>query len=485
MKIKGIFIGVIIALVLVGCESGKVSKEENSIFRFTGTWKIDLIYQLDDENEGLNKDISSLVGEEFKIGEDEISILDEYKENIHYKLKVVKSDYILSYEKNLTMDTFIDGRESIDLISIIDKNTIIGEFFLKSDDEMILLYKSNLIQLSRLSKEANFNNDNINIKNKIQDEYLYSTEGVMLGIKSPRYEKSDGTYSNEEYRTLWVSHDNWNIGDIYEKENIIFPRMNGIWRLEVNQVSAAGFKYDEFRVSMYEDIVKDESDINVYLDKNEYKNIKFIGNDYIAIEKYVGDNFQGKCPIYQIIPINNINIEKGLSIDEIFNSSEKEKYLSEFNLEIERLSNEKNSELDILNIDYSNIAIERRIGKWMFVANILPNNISEKGEEVKVSMIPGKKFINYNSLYISWKILKGELGFFKDAFISPLGKIALIQFDNYIAVYKIESGIIITEPLSMIPIDTDEEVIMAEWCDGSYVKQWEKVFSDGKLIIQN
>ena len=37
----------------------------------------------------------------------------------------------------------------------------------------------------------------------------------------------------------------------------------------------------------------------------------------------------------------------------------------------------------------------------------------------------------------------------------------------------------------MIPIDENEEVIMAEWCDGSYVEQWEKVFLDGDVILDD
>ena len=111
--------------------------------------------------------------------------------------------------------------------------------------------------------------------------------------------------------------------------------------------------------------------------------------------------------------------------------------------------------------------------------------MNEAGESFKLSILPDSRFINYNSLYISWKALKQQLGLFKDAFISPLGKIALIQFDKYISIYKIENGMLITEPIEMIPIDENEEVIMAEWCDGSYVEQWEKVFLDGDVILDD
>ena len=66
-----------------------------------------------------------------------------------------------------------------------------------------------------------------------------------------------------------------------------------------------------------------------------------------------------------------------------------------------------------------------------------------------------------------------------------LGKIALVQFYDYIAIYKIENGNLITEPLEMIPIGENDEIIMSEWSSGSYVEQWEKAFVDGELIIEN
>ena len=385
------------------------------------------------------------------------------------------------------MNEFMNGREMVDLISIIDKNQIIGEFFLNSDTEMILLYKSNLIKLRRINKSANFDDikNDVVIGNETQEEEFDAKEGIMLGIKTPNKEIDEGIYSNEKYRTLWISHDNWKIGNVYEKPNIIFPRLNGIWKLEVNQKNSNGFEYDEFQVGKYDEKLKDNTVGKLNLDKSEYKTIKFVGNDYIAIGKYQGNSFMGNYPIYQIIPVNNINIENGLQIDEIFTGIEKEKYLEEFQGEINSLSQEQLEQLNISSINYNNLAIERRIGRWMFVANLLPKDMNEAGESFKISILPDSRFINYNSLYMSWKALKQQLGFFKDVFISPLGKIALVQFYDYIAIYKIENGNLITEPLEMIPIGENDEIIMSEWSSGSYVEQWEKAFVDGELIIEN
>ena len=484
MNKKLLIVFFLIIILFFGCKSNMRDEESNDIFNFTGTWRIDSVEQLGEKDD--SEEVSSyLIGDEIKLGNNEIDIVGKYKQNIHYKLKAVEGDYILSYENNLTMNTFMNGRETVDLISIIDKNQIIGEFFLNSDTEMILLYKSSLIKLSKVNKRANFDDirDDVVIANESKEEEFDEKEGVMLGIKTPSKRISDGIYSNDEYRTLWISHDNWEIGNIYEKSSIIFPRLNGIWKLEVNQKSINGFEYDQFQVGKYDEKLKNDTVENIILDKSEYKTIKFVGNDYIAIGKYQGDSFEGNYPIYQIIPVNNINIENGLQADEIFIGNEKEKYLEEFQNEINSLSKEQIDELNISSIDYNNLAIERRIGRWRFVANLLPKNMNEAGESFKLSILPDSRFINYNSLYISWKSLKQQLGFFKDAFTSPLGKIILVQFDTYIAVYKIENGSLITEPLVTTPIDEKDEIIMSEWCSGTYEEEWEKTFIDGELII--
>lgn len=474
-----------LVIILFIVYKSKVNNEDsNDIFSFTGTWKIDSVEQLGEKDDS-EKDDNYLIGGEIKLGNNKIDIPGNYKPNIHYKLKAVKGDYIISYEKNLTMNAFMNGRETVDLISIIDKNQIIGEFFLNSDTDMIFLYKSSLLKLSKINESTNFGEiENTNyIGNKTDEEKIHAKEGVMLGIKTPGKKIDYGVYSNDEYRTLWISHDNWKIGSIYEKPSIIFPRLNGIWKLEVNQKSINGFDYDEFQVGKYDEKIENNTVESIRLDKREYKTIKFVGNDYIAIGKYEGDSFEGNYPIYQIVPINNINIKSGLQVDEIFIGSEKEKYLEEFKNKINSLSKEQIDKLNISFIDYNNVAIERSVGRWRFVVNLLTKDMNDIGESFNISILPDSRFINYNSLYISWKTLKQQLGFFKDAFISPLCNIMLVQFDRYIAVYKIENGNIIPEPLVTIPIGEDDEIIMSEWCSGSYVEQWKEVFIDGKSII--
>lgn len=171
MNKKLLIVFFLIIILFFGCKSNMRDEESNDIFNFTGTWRIDSVEQLGEKDD--SEEVSSyLIGDEIKLGNNEIDIVGKYKQNIHYKLKAVEGDYILSYENNLTMNTFMNGRETVDLISIIDKNQIIGEFFLNSDTEMILLYKSSLIKLSKVNKRANFDDirDDVVIANESKEE---------------------------------------------------------------------------------------------------------------------------------------------------------------------------------------------------------------------------------------------------------------------------------------------------------------------------
>ena len=479
------YINLIILLVIVffaGCtdSSSHIQKQ----FDFTGTWQVIESKLLNNDflDEVENKDY--YIGEKVILSNEDVCILNEGKKSIRYKLKSVDKNYILSEEFDLSMEDFLKDDERTDIISIIDDSQIIGEFFIDENNIMILFYKSTLFKLNKISDETEFTVNNEENEYTMHERENSLREGVMLGIKTPRVKLEDGTYSEERYRTIWIAHDDGDIGTIYEKENIIFPRINGIYKLKSVSNIIDNKVIDSFEVSTYDSDFKN-SEINNDTKSNRYKSIKFVGNDYIAIEEYIGDSFRGEYPIYKIVPVANINSNEGVQINEIFNNDAKEKYNDDFYKVVNSLSEDELKVLNVSNIDYSNITMERNFGKWVLISKIKAKNDTFDGFDFKLSLLPNKKLINYNYLNISWKSLKSELGFFKDAYTSPNGEIVLIQYNEYIAIYRIDNGVLLSYPLAAIPIDKNDEIIMAEWSEGTYVEQWEKIFSDGEIILED
>lgn len=486
------FINIFVVLFLLsGCHKigGKdiatTKTPKNNLLSIKGSWKVDSV-EIVDENLNIASVDNDITDSEINISDSAIEIKDVKYDRPKYKLKVVDKNYMLSYEDGLKVSSFINNDDKIDVISIINKNnTLIGEFIIKEKDRGFLFYRGMILELSRISENVEDKDYPLENKNNYSDESAandYNSEvGVMLGLKVPRKKNEDGGYTKEKYRTLWISFKDGELQPIMEKENIIFPRMTGIWALKSNTANYNGNEIEYFNVSP---IDGKEVEVNSEIkDKNVYKNIKFVGNNYIAIEKYEGNDFQNKFPIYQVIPIDNINAENGIIIEEIYSKDASEKYKIAYENELSKLSAESKAKLNT-NIDYSNFSIERKEGKWKLVGKISPVDLNSNGLDYAIGLNPNKKLLNYDALTVPWKVLKGELPLIRDAYIAPTERIAIIVFEDNIAVYEVENRRLKGSPLVNIKLNGEEEVIMAEWSSQGYVKSWSNVFSDGRNVME-
>ena len=464
-------------------KSNNLMQLSDNAFKYIGTWKVESYDVISDDEIETYDNIDNMLSKGVQISKNDISIFDSIINNVRYKLKVVDKNYVISYEYDLTIEKFMNDKDKLDIISVIDDNITLCEFAIIDDENIIMIYKSLLIYLKKVSNDVTFevNKNNIQDENSISINETDSNVGVMIGIKTPRYLQEDGTYTEDRYRTIWISYKDNDISDIYEKEDIIFPRMNGIWKLE-SKVSIINEKhFDYFQVHSLDGKVTNVSPIDE--NKSIYKSIKFIGNDYIAVESYIGENFINEYPIYQIIPVDNINSNKGLSMEEIFNKEIKDVYENDFKKALDNIPDE--DKLNYKNsIDYTSITMERYDGRWILRGKIQSKNENERGKDFTLSLEPNKKIINFNSLFIPWKILKGEAPFLIDAMTSPNGEIAIVRYKKDLVIYRLEDGHLVGSPLNSIPLGKNDEIIMTEWCSSGYVDEWQKAFNDGISLIE-
>jgi hypothetical protein len=125
----------------------------------------------------------------------------------------------------------------------------------------------------------------------------------------------------------------------------------------------------------------------------------------------------------------------------------------------------------------------RSNGKWVLQGRISPVLSGGKAFDYSLSIKPNKALINYDTLIIPWKVLKGEIPFIVDAFTSPNGKLAIIVTKNELDIYKIIDGKLDKSPTKIIPLKDGEKVIMSEWCEGDYVDKWSTAFRENSSII--
>ncbi len=480
-KFINIFLVVLISFFIIGCNDVtqnkiyKIKAPQNNSLSIKGIWQIN-DYKI------LDNDIYSLNNKKFSVGEN-IEICNEYIKlknveyrDISYKLKLVKDDYVISYEEKYSIGDLNLDKENYEVISIFNNNNILFEFIKKNAKEGFIFYNGALYNVSLIGEvnefiENNFKSEDHKADYKEINDYDYPV-GVYLGIKSKN--EKDNT---EEYKTLYISFKNGELQPIREKPGLIVPRMNGIWNINKKFIkSNYYYEYFDAKPINYKNPINNDNKNLENINKNRYLSINFVGNDYIATEVYEGNNFKGEFSKYEVLPIDNITSNLPIVISDIFDNDANKDFKQTYNNIIDGFSKEEKEKYSPY-VNYSNFSLKRVNGKWTIVGKISPAyGMDGSGYDYTLNLKQNKKLLNYDSLLIPWKTLKRELPGIKDAFTSPNKRIALIVTEEGLIIDEIESSKINNVPLDVIEMDKNDEIIMAEWCIGDYVDNWEKPF---------
>ena len=468
---------------LMGCSFTK--GENNSVIisptnmklKIKGVWDAE-VYKVLEANVLSESDINDIVSNYIEIRDNSISLSGNDIYQIKYTVKIVKPNYTISYENQYKLSNLLGSNvDNVDVYSIIYENKILAEFFYNTEDESYLYYKGVIFKLS-LNKDIKISDEDDIIGNeskttKINDEV---SEGVYITLKRPSTIKG----ISESYRTLWISTKNGELQDIKERKNIIFPRYKGIWYLEprVYNNSEKNIEYEYFVSAPIDTDINSENDKiiksienNIAAGTKVLKNINFVGNDYIATEVLYKNNNGDKADFYKMLPIDNMNMSDGITIDDLYMSKDL------YNEGYRQIDNDSKKE-----IDYSNFTLLRDMGKWGIKGRV--NLANKEYIDFPTSLKPIKKLLNYDTLLISWKFLKGINPYIVDAYTSPDKSLAILITKNELLIYKIVNGNILEEPLKRIDLFENEEVIMAEWCSSNYIDRWGSAFKDNSKIIK-
>ncbi|MDQ0148870.1 hypothetical protein ACFO6R_00025 [Eubacterium multiforme] len=481
-----VFILIIIALFsLTGCsaidtnEMIELKSPQNNNLLIKGKWQITNVKILD-KNIYTRGKVEDLKNKIISIGSKDIDISNKIYNGVDYKLKIVGDDYYISYESNFTVKDLNIEDKNINVITASNKSNSILEFFYINNSSSYVYYQGMFLNVKKVGdvSEDSFKDINDNLKEDIKNVGKEENKGLYLVLKQPRKANDDGTFTDETYRTLWISYKNNKIQPIEESKGIIFPRMNGIWTLDKKVLDNKG-KHQEYLVANTIDRKNKQGKVEIKSNKDIYRNINFIGNNYISTEVYEGDNFKNKFPQYEILPVDNTFVDKGLVIQDIYSKEINQMYRRDYDSAYSQLNSREKSLLKKY-IDYSNFTVKRDNGKWTLEAKVSPLNDNAKSYDYKLSIKPNGKLVKYDALVIPWRVLKNEVPFMKDAYISPDGRMAIIIIEDELLVYNISGGRLSKEPIERYSLKNGEQVIMAEWCERDYVDYWGNAFKEFK-----
>lgn len=305
----------------------------------------------------------------------------------------------------------------------------------------------------------------------LEDQDYEPIAGVLLGLRGERNEETE----ESSYRTLWITNDG-EIQEVYEIDNILFPRKE-FWKMEV--VKEAGKeRLQIYAITGTPSNVKEEI---VYNYPAEYVDVEFVGNNYISILTSDENSYdRSEMTEGKTIGVDGYNEYTPVPIETFYGESGRQAFLSSLiqatdETEEALMANPATEEF----ID--SYILRRHHGNWMMESRFQLGNDSIK---VPIALRADINLVTYDELTIPWSKVRERVPQALDAFNAPGNSFMLVRTPKYLMMYRILGGELTEEPLQVIEIKEEEEIIMAEWARGEFVKRWtDMAAKEGSKII--
>ena len=478
-----------------GPAADRIMAPENQTSPINGKWIVSSNLQnLDSEEVDLKEDIQ--LNKEVLFHKEAVVIGDEYSTEPSFKFKTVNaSDYLL-YKYKTTPNNLGIKDSTINVITILNENQYFYEFIKYGNDELLVNIEDNFYKLSKLVDEVSLDEINRYIgveKNTVRalniEEVDESKSGLLLGIKIPTYDEK-GKLADWDYKTIWINSLNNKVASVYELDDLLVPRKNGFWKVNVNR-NYNGLIQDEitatplFKLPESSAII-DGNEMDLFLSNRPYgkedqdivavlNNILFVGNDYISIEKI--DKFKQEKKTLEVYAMDNIDEKRPINLSDLIGDDGK-RLFTEGAQGVVSIDTQTN-------LNEGNVGIVRKSGYWTIKGrvNYVQNN-EELYKDFNIKAIPPKEMINYDAHIVSWNELKMSIPETIDAFTSPNNDIIVVSTHSHLLVYNIIDGTLINKPLAKIKLPENASIIMSEWSVGRYPTIWqdEVIKNNGKEI---
>lgn len=359
-------------------------------------------------------------------------------DKVTYKIKRVDSaDYLST--KYFSCNDF-SPKEVADVVTIYTSGNYLGEILKIDNNNVILFMQDRGLILEKTSEQQASTSKSITAGGENITQHDYNGRGfsgVLLGLRVAEAKK----YT---YQTLWIASNGKELNQVLVSQNLFFPRKSGFWELYAMEDETPSTKgnYLEARNII---IRNDLTEGNRTIDASE-KIIDYLGNDYISIEKNVGNMKE-----LQILPVDNLSHQWGIAASDILG--------------------------DTVESDFDSLGIKRENGHWVLKARTnYKSGTNVNTIDLSLKRPVPENIIFYDTLVLSWNKIKDRVPDAEDAFTSPNKNFAIIRTKNKLFVYSIGPGQVAEKSLAEIVLPTGTEIVMAEWATKSYVNDWEQAF---------
>lgn len=496
-KIISIFIMLLTTILLSACNiadsniQDKIVSPENNTTPIQGKWVIEEKIEMSEKEEASSEivadkePIDNYIGREILFSKDAIVVADDYANNPTFMFKNVNTDDYLLYKYKINPRNLDISSETIQVITSLKDDQLFYEFVRYNEDNLLIFINDSFYDLEKIADEVSYEEVNryINVESNMMTtldtiEVEDIKSGVLLGIKTPIYDE-ENEIPDWDYKTIWIRSDNRNIIK-YELDKLLVPRKNGFWIVNVDRNETDSSINDKIvaipqfsRIDAEKSMELPDISFNILSRKSAspmedrsilLKDILFIGNDYISLEKIDINNNNRKT--LEIYALDNIEEQRSIKLSDIVEDGEF--LFKEGSQNIQSIG-----ENVVLN--QSNVGLVRRNGYWILKGRInYRQNEEQLYKDFNIKAIPPKTMVSYDELSVPWDVIDAQFPEAIDAFSSPNREFIILVTANEIKVYPSENGEILSfEPLTKIQMPNNASIIMSEWALGRYPEIWE------------
>lgn len=473
-------------MYLLGCTSISKPKDQGEIIvaptvsriDINGSWKATK-YDIIDPSISDKNEAEDLLTRRISFNSELAAIGHNYLGNPKYKLKVMNPNYFLVNEYKWTKSNL--SNRDVEITSISDDNNVFCDFIKLDDKNGLLVYKGVLYNLTK-TDDTTLRQSDVGVNVRSEDSIANINEnyndpiGVLIGLKSARDKLSTGEYGPAEYRTIWLSFRDDKLSEPKEIKDLLVPRMKGFWTIKVNYTENKGHVDEEFEVNQINEKEQLTKARTTELKHDLYRDISFIGNDYIATQYYKGTNFKNNYYAEQILPVDNTKSLKGVDINTLLGEEAQKSFFVAWTDQVENLSTDAKGKLNVGAPNYENYTMVRKNGHWLLQGKISAKDQDNfNGVSFNIDYPPTKKLVNHDKLFVTWNSIKEVVPAAVDAYTAYNGRLVFIVTKDKIYIYQIKNGSIVTNSIGAINLKNDESVVMCEWVvTGQSVDKWDK-----------
>lgn len=397
-----------------------------------------------------------------------------------YVSKLVHSfDYFLErYRSNPERFPFIQGQ--MEVLSISSEGQSFYDIFVLNEDEIALVKGNHLIKMVRTDFEKEGFGPLLDTKMNLlensdaEDLAFEPTAGVLIGLRGPRNEET----KESSYRTLWITHDG-EVQEVYEVDDLLFPRKE-FWKLEVRREEVEGVTKERLNIYAITGVQSNVKEELLYEYPGTFVDVTFLSNNHVGIVYTENGETYDPMEEAMTLAVDGYNSYQPQPIGDFYGEEGELEFQEALFQVVSRNEAISSSEVHLASL-YQRFSLKRQHGHWAVEARFKEE---EEVYKVPVALRVEEPLVAYDTLTIPWTRIKEQIPQAMDAFNAPGNSFMLVRTPKYLMMYRILGDELSKEPLQIIEIKEREQIVMAEWARGEFVRRWTDVAArEGRKII--